>query len=218
MFGFYYIRNRMSANQRDRRNFPVVALFVIATTIILMSCKDEAKNVVSFKFDPETTPTIKTYDDTMLVSDSGIMRYKVIAKTWEIFDRAKDPHWRYPDGFYFEKYDSVFNVVVTAKADTAWHFTLRKLWKLKGRVLVRNEKNETFSSDELYWDLGQQKVYSDKFVKIDRPEKGILQGKGGFEANQQMTEYEFKQVGETTSGKTIIYINEDAENREERDE
>jgi LPS export ABC transporter protein LptC len=207
----------MPSDQRDRRYFPVVTLFIIVAAIVFASCKDEAKNMVSLEFDAETTPTMKTYYDTMHISDSGIMKYRVIAKTWEVFDRARDPHWHYPDGFSFEQFDSALQVVVTVQADTAWHFTLRKLWKFKGRVLARNEKDETFSSDELYWDSRQQRVYSDQYVVVNRPGQMTLRGTG-FEANEQMTNYTFRNVGEIMSEKTILYVNEDAENREEREE
>lgn len=193
----------------------LVTLF-FATPIFFASCKDDAKSSVNFTYDKETVPTINTDSTSTLISDSGIIRYRMTAKTYEVFDQAKDPHWFYPQGLYWEQFDSVFNVVVTAKADTAWNFTTRKLWKLKGNVVVKNIIGETFSSDELFWNQQQQKIYSDKFVRIDRPDKGILQGKGGFEANQQMTEYEFKRVGESTSGKTIIYVNEEQDNNEEK--
>lgn len=188
-----------------------VVVFFFTTPFFFASCKDDSKSSVNFTYDKEIVPTMSTDSVNMLISDSGIIRYRLIAKTWDIFEQAKDPHWYYPRGFYLEQFDSVFNVTVTVKADTAWNFTARKLWKLKGNVFVKNILGETFTSDELYWNQQQQKIYSDKFVKIDRPDKGILQGKGGFEANQQMTEYEFKRVGETTSGKTIIYVNEDEE-------
>ncbi len=209
--------NEMKSKQKQNTLVAVVTLFFI-TPFFLASCKDDAKSSVNFTYDRETVPTMTTDSVNMLISDSGVIRYRLIAKTWDIFEQAKDPHWFYPQGLYLEQFDSAFNVVVTVKADTAWNFTARKLWKLKGHVFVKNIVGETFSSDELFWNQQQQRIYSDKFVKIDRPDKGILQGKGGFEANQQMTEYEFRRVGESTTGKTIIYVNEDQDNDEEKAE
>lgn len=207
----------MKSKQKQNTLVAVVTLFFI-TPFFLASCKEDAKSSVNFTYDRETVPTMTTDSVNMLISDSGVIRYRLIAKTWDIFEQAKDPHWFYPQGLYLEQFDSAFNVVVTVKADTAWNFTARKLWKLKGHVFVKNIVGETFSSDELFWNQQQQRIYSDKFVKIDRPDKGILQGKGGFEANQQMTEYEFRRVGESTTGKTIIYVNEDQDNDEEKAE
>ncbi|MFT4222483.1 LPS export ABC transporter periplasmic protein LptC [Dysgonomonas sp.] len=201
----------------NRKYLPLTIFFVFVVGIVFISCKQEAKNTVNFIHDNETTPTMMTHNDTMLISDSGIIRYKVIAQTWEVFDKSKDPHWRYPNGFYLEQFDSVFNIVTTVKADTVWNYTLRKLWKLKGNVFIRNKKDETFSGDELYWDQRQQKVYSNLPVVVSRPDQMTLRGTG-FEANQQMTNYKFMNVGEMASGKTIFYVNEDAENNEEKQE
>jgi LPS export ABC transporter protein LptC len=184
---------------------------------VFISCKDEVKNTVGLAYDPETVPSMKTHNDTVQISDSGIIRYKVITKTWEIFDKAKDPHWRFPDGFYLEQFDSVFDKVATVKADTVWNYTLRKVWKLKGNVFIHNRKDETITSEELYWDLRQQKVYSNKDVVVDRPGQMILRG-SGFEANQQMTSYTFRDVGEYKSGKTELYVNEDEKNGIEKQE
>ena len=195
-----------------------VVTFIFTLPFVFASCRQEVKPSVDFVYDPEIIPSMRTVNDTMLISDSGLIRYKMIAKTWDVFEQSKDPNWFFPDGLYIEQFDTAFQVVVTIKADTAWNYTKRKLWRLKGHVFVRNTLGETFSSEELFWNQQLQKIYSDKYVEIDRPEKGILRGRGGFEANQQMTEYEFKEVGESTAGKTILYMKEDKENNEEKAE
>lgn len=207
----------MLPNLINRKYFSVITFFILVLSLVFISCKKEIKNTVVFVHDNETTPTMLTHNDTMQVSDSGIIKYKVIAKTWEVFDKARDPHWRYPDGFYLEQYDSVFNIVATIKADTAWNYTQRKLCKFKGNVFIHNKKDETFSSDELYWDQRQQKVYSNMPVIVNRPGQMTLRGTG-FEANQQMTHYTFMNVGEMASGKTLLYMNEDTENNETKEE
>lgn len=188
-------------------------MFFLVANIFFMSCKQEVKNTVNIAYDRETIPTMKTYFDTIQISDSGLIKYKVISEIWEVFDQAKDPHWKYPKGIYFEQFDSLFNVVVTVKADTAWNYTLRKIWRLKGNVLIRNFKNETFTSDEFFWDSRQQKIYSNTPVAINKPGEIILRG-SGFQSNQQMTNWQFTNVGEYGAGETILYVNEDAENQE----
>ncbi len=187
----------------------MLAIMLFALPFLFASCKKDSTSSVNFKYDKETVPTMSTDSVDMLISDSGIIRYRIVAKTWDIFEQAKDPHWLYPRGFYFEQFDSTFKVVVTVKADTAWNYTSQKLWRFKGNVYVTNRLGETFASEELFWNQQKEKIYSDKLVTIDRPDKGILQGRGGFELNQQMTEYEFKNVGEASTGKTIIYVKED---------
>ena len=204
---------------KTRQNLSVVTVFLSVMAFFFISCKEEVKSTVDLHYDADKVPSLNTDSVTMLISDSGLIRYKVIAKTWEIFDRAKDPHWFFPDGLYVEQFDTIFSIVATVKADTAWNFTSKKLWQLKGHVVIRNKLGETFKSEELFWDQRQQKVYSNKYVEVFRPDKMTLHGMGGFEANQQMTEYRFWNVKDSP----ITYnedqeANADDQNNEEKKE
>ncbi|MDR1881852.1 MAG: LPS export ABC transporter periplasmic protein LptC [Prevotella sp.] len=191
----------------------VVAISLSAMLFFFASCKKETGSGVDFKYDRDVTPSMHTDSVRMLISDSGLIKYKMITKTWDVFDEAKDPRWFFPQGLYLEQFDTAFAVVVTVKADTAWYYTRRKLWRLKEHVFVRNILGETFSGDELFWNQQEQKIYSEKLVEINRPGKSVLVARG-LVANQQMTEYEFMEVGESEGKKTLIYVNEDEEKKE----
>lgn len=165
-------------------------IVVIMTTIVylfLASCGKKQEDLVDVKFDPEITPSMVTDSVTTLISDSGMTRYKLIADTWQIFDKAKDPFWYFPEGIFLERFDENLETEATILADTAWNFTNKKLWRLKGNVEITNLEGDEFRSDELFWDQGTAKVYSDKYIEIKR---GALELKGyGFKSNQEMTDY-----------------------------
>jgi len=112
----------------------------------------------------------------------------MVAKEWLIFERASDPHWFFPKGFYVEQFDTTFNKQSTIIADTAWNFTQKRLWRLKGNVFMTNIKGETFKTDEIFWDQNKERLYSDKYIEINQPGKLLLKGVG-FESNTQMTVY-----------------------------
>ncbi|WP_029905018.1 LPS export ABC transporter periplasmic protein LptC [Prevotella sp. 10(H)] len=195
-----------------------IVFFIFSVPFFFASCNKDDKSGVNFVYDKETVPSMHTDSVRMLISDSGLIKYKMITKTWNMYDEAKDPYWFFPDGLYLEQFDTAFQVVVTVVADTAWNYTRKDLWRLKGNVFVRNILGETFSGDELFWNRKQEKIYSDKLVEINRPEKGILIAKNGLVANQQMTEYEFMNVGEKGDKKTLFYVNEEEEKGEEKTE
>ncbi len=156
-------------------------------SLFFLSCKDENENLVAFAYDPEVVPSMITDTVTTLISDSGITRYKLVADVWEVFDKAKDPYWYFPEGIYLERFTPDFSIEATVKADTAWYYSEKDLWKLKQNVHVENMQGEEFDSDELFWDQRNQRVYSDKYIEIKR---GITEIKGyGFESNQSMTDY-----------------------------
>lgn len=56
-----------------------------------------------------------------------------------------------------------------------------------GNVVIRNLKGEKFNTELLYWDQNTEKVYSDRFIRIEQPDR-IITGRG-FDSNQQMTKY-----------------------------
>lgn len=167
------------------------AVFAVVMFLCIVSCGKKDENLISLKFDPETVPSMVTDKAVQLISDSGRTRYKIVANVWEIYDKAKDPFWFFPEGFYLERYDDEFHVEATVVADTAWNYTVKKLWRLKGDVRVQNMQGHEFKSDELFWDQSTDKIYSDKYIEIKR---GELELKGyGFESNREMSDYRIMQ-------------------------
>lgn len=162
-------------------------LITVVMLLFFVTCQKNNKELVDFTFDAERTPTMTTDSVTTLISDSGITRYKLTADKWLVFDKSKEPYWFFPQGFYLERFDLHFNIEATIIADTAWNYTNKRLWKLKGNVEIENMKGELFKSEELFWDEKARKVYSDKYIEII---KGTTELKGyGFTSNQEMTDY-----------------------------
>lgn len=162
-------------------------LFVVVMFLFIQACGKKDENLVNVKYDPETMPSMVTDSVSTLISDSGRTRYKLVADVWEIYDKALEPFWYFPKGLYLERFDESFNIEATIIADTAWNYTNKRLWRLKGNVDIRNMEGHEFRSEELFWDQHGAKVYSDKYIEIKR---GELELKGyGFESNQEMTDY-----------------------------
>ena len=103
---------------------------------------------------------------------------------------------------YLEKFDSIFQVEASIKADTAYYYNKDELWKLMGHVDIKNLKGERFSTELLYWNQREQRIYSDRFIRIEQPDR-IITGRG-FESNQQMTVYKIHKP------EGVFYIDEEA--------
>lgn len=171
-----------------QRSITTTVLVVVMLLLLASSCGAEKKEVVELAFDPETSFMMKTTDVAMLISDSGITRYRLNAKDWEMYTQAKDPYWYFPEGLYIEKFDTLFNSDASVKADTAWYYTKQRLWRLVGNVEVKNLKGDQVKTTELFWNEDAQRIYSNKYVRIEQEEKIII-GDYGFESNQEMTKY-----------------------------
>ena len=79
--------------------------------------------------------------------------------------------------------------------------TKKGFGKLIGNVDIQNRKGERFNTELLYWNEATQKVYSDKFIRIQQPDK-IITGHG-FDSNQQMTIYTIHNI------EGIFYVDEE---------
>lgn len=195
-----------------------IVISIFALPFLFASCGEKNKSAVSIDYDSGAIPTVATDSVSMLISDSGIVRYKVISQTWNVYDQVKDRYSHFPNGLYLEQFDSVFNVIVSVKADTAWNFVNKKIWKLKGHVFIESsEDGITYKSDEFYWDLQKKEIYSDSLVEIIQPGQTVIYARK-FVSDQQITNVRFMDVGRHLQGKTILYVNEDEETAGEKDE
>ena len=80
----------------------------------------------------------------------------------------------------------------TLDAEHGERFSREKKVIVSDNVILRNNLGEKLETNELIWDEVQGQVYTDRFVRITKPEEVILAY--GFRANQDFTEYELLKV------------------------
>lgn len=167
-----------------------ITVAVCATVMLLLlpSCDDKHKNLVDAIREQDSVPDMRTTGVTTFISDSGLIRYKIIASEWLIYSRVDSPYWAFKKGIYLEKFDTLFHIDASIKADTAYYYDQKRLWELRSNVHIRSQKGDKFDTQLLYWDQRTERIYSDQFIRIEQVDK-ILTGYG-FESNQQMTEYQ----------------------------
>lgn len=160
---------------------------LLSLPLLLWSCSGRQKAMGEAITERDSLPMMDTRGVTTLISDSGMIRYRILADEWKVFDRKKPPHWSFEKGVYLEKFDTLFRVEASIEADTAYFYTKEELWKLVRNVHIQNLKGEKFDTDLLYWDQKKKRVYSDRFIRIEQPDR-VITGRG-FESNQEMTVY-----------------------------
>ena len=160
---------------------------VVMLLLFMASCGKENKEVVEVTFDPENTYTLRTTDVSSLISDSGITRYRMNAKEWLVFGKAKEPYSYFPQGVYVEKFDSLFNVEASVKADTAYYWDKKGLYKLIGYVSILSQEGKKLDTSILYFDQKEDQIYTDEYFELEEGDK-IITGIG-FKSNQNMTKY-----------------------------
>ena len=165
----------------------MICLMGLFCLMRLLSCQDETNVATSDDNMRDSLPVLRTYGVSTLISDSGIIRYKIIAEDWYVYDRTDPPRWTFMKGLFLEKFDNQFHVDAFINCDTAYYFPQQRIWELHGRVVVKNLKGETFKTSLLYWDMNAHVIHSPAYMKVDGIEHD-LEGYN-FRSNEQMTDY-----------------------------
>ena len=128
-----------------------------------------------------------SYGVNTLISDSGVIKYRIVTEQWDVNTIRQPSRWEFMKGVFFEQFDEQFHVEADIQADTAWYFDQKKLWKLRGRVRIRNMNGLVYTGEELYWDGFSHEFYSNVYSKVVTPER-TLEGTC-FRSDEQMTHY-----------------------------
>ena len=166
--------------------------------LLFSSCSGKKKELGAAITERDSLPVMDTRGVESLVSDSGVISYRLSAEEWLVYDKKTPSYWSFEKGVYVEKFDSLFQVEASIKADTAYYYDKQKLWKLIHNVHIQNQKGENFDTELLYWDQNKKRVYSDKAVRVEQVDRIIYAE--GFESNEQMTKYTFFKVNGNCSG------------------
>jgi hypothetical protein len=142
--------------------------------------------------DAKAIPIVHSENVSTLISDSGITRYRLDAKVWDIFSNDPEPYWYFPETVYVERFDSLLNVEGSLRADTGYYYEKKELWRVIGNVKVVNLEGSTFETSELFWNQrapfnSLDAIYTDKSVKITQANGNIQYGRKGFRANQTLS-------------------------------
>ena len=165
-----------------------VGTSLLLVLLFLVSCGEEAKeHTAPAILERDSVSMMTSYGVNTLISDSGVIKYRIVTERWDVNVIRQPNRWEFMKGVFFEQFDEQFHVQGYIQADTAWYFDQMKLWKLRGRVRVRNNNGLRYESEELYWDGIRHELYSYVFSKVITPER-TLQGTY-FRSDERMTKY-----------------------------
>lgn len=124
---------------------------------------------------------------TILYSDSAQVKVRITAdKMIRHLDRS-DPRDEFPEGIFVEFLGESGKVYSWLEADRAVRYEKDNEVVAQGNARFYNRKNEMLTSTELIWNEGDQKLWTNKFVRISQPMKGDTSYGYGFEANEEFT-------------------------------
>ena len=156
--------------------------------ILFTACSEQHTHTAPAVHDRDSASMMVSYGVNTLISDSGVIKYRIVTERWEVNTVRNPSRWIFEKGLFLEQFDEAFQVEGYIQADTAWYYDQMKLWELRGRVNIRNVNGLVFDSEELWWDGIRHEFYSHQFSRLVTPERTI-EGTY-FRSDEHMTHYE----------------------------
>lgn len=143
-------------------------LFIFGSCV---NSEEEVNELLGKKIGVDEASNINAY-----MSNSGKM--KALLKAPSMF-RFQDSTSRtaFPDGVHVDFYNDSTFVENQVDAHYGEYFEMKAQVFLKDSVRVFNNKNDTLFCQELWWDQTKQLIYTDKPVRVHRPDM-IMYGVG----------------------------------------
>lgn len=131
-------------------------------------------------------------------SREGHLRAKIIAKELVTY-RGDEPYMEFSKGVKLDFFNDALQTTSKLTARYGIYYTQKEEMMVRDNVEIINIKGEKLDTEELTWKRKDEKIYSDKFVRITTPDE-IIYGTG-FEAKQDFSDYVIKNISGTVQVK-----------------
>ena len=121
----------------------ILYLFGVGMLLMVLSCTEQKAHTAAAVRDRDSASMMVSYGVNTLISDSGVIKYRIVTERWDVNTIKNPPRWTF------------------------------ELWELRGRVSIRNVNGLIFNSDELWWDGIKHEFYSNKFSRVVTPERTL---------------------------------------------
>lgn len=180
-----------------------LALVLLLLPLGFFGCRRKKVEVRHLAQNIDSMYSIRTDSADVLVSDSGVVKYRLLSPLWLIYDKPDDKRWVFPVGLRLEGFDTLHSPEVFVEADSAIHFIDEDEWILVGNVRVHGSDGRRLYTPQLHWLRGERRLFSndttyfytegrelrgDRFTaRDDLSNYSIYQSRGNFEYEEQAT-------------------------------
>ena len=192
--------NRRSAYHLlpNARIFPGLLFLLLS----LVGCKNDPKEISALT-SKGLYQLDKAQDITLIYSEKGKVKARIFATEYVSNDFAKPPYMDMKKGIRAEVYNDSMKIESTLTANYARYYEKQGNFLIRDNIVVVNKKGEQLNTEELVWNQGIQKFFTEKFVKITTPTL-VMYG-DGLEANQDFSWYRIlNQKGTMLVNKTEV--------------
>ena len=162
-------------------------LLWIVGIVLMASCEEQKEHTAPAVHDRDSASMMISYGVNTLISDSGVIKYRIVTERWEVNTVRNPSRWIFEKGLFFEQFDEKFHVQSYIQCDTAYYYDQKKLWELRSRVSILTKDGLRFTSQQLFWDQASHELYSNVPSHLVTPDR-TLEGTY-FRSDERMTRY-----------------------------
>ena len=147
----------------------IICLVLLTASCAIVSCSEEHEHTAPAIHDRDSVPVMTTYGVNTLISDSGVIKYRIVTEQWDI-NQNKDnsSRWTFNKGILLTQFDLKKHVVGYIQCDSAVYSDRDRRWQLHGRVRILTAQGLSFYSNELYWDERNHEMWSYTYSHLKR--------------------------------------------------
>ncbi|MCD8282103.1 MAG: LPS export ABC transporter periplasmic protein LptC [Prevotella sp.] len=164
---------------------------IVAASVVLsavnVACTEQQEHTAPAVRDEDSAAMMTSYGINMLISDSGVMKYRIVAERSIVNQNLNPKRQTYDKGVFMTQFDESFHVESYIQADTAYKYDELNLIELRGRVRVLTKNGVKFRGEELFWDQRRHEYYSNMYSYMETPER-TLEG-NYFRSDEAMEKY-----------------------------
>ena len=147
----------------------IVTSFLFLIILLMWSCNNNDVNTLPSKDQPVEI----TYQDSILYSDMGNSKIKLISKEVHRHDSKNETILECPKGMMLTFYDSLQQQQSVLKSDYGKFYTEDQYLLVKENVVFSNYKKDTLFTDLLHIYFKTDSLYTDQGVQVSS-ENGVV--------------------------------------------
>jgi LPS export ABC transporter protein LptC len=171
----------------------MIRVLILNITILFLfcSCQNDLEEIDKI-INREMIAVETAKDVSMLYSDSARIKVRIEGPVMVRHLDKSNPRQEFTDGVKVVFFTIGGKVESTLTANYALRLEKKRQIIVRDSVVWKSYKGEMLETEELIWEERKEKIYTNRFVTITKPDEVIIGY--GFEANQDFTSWTINAV------------------------
>ena len=99
-----------------------LTIISLLAALFCISCQEQQEHTAPAINPRDSVAMMISYGVNTLISDSGVIKYRIVTERWEVNQNRKPSRWIFDKGLFLEQFDQRFHVESYIQCDTAYYY------------------------------------------------------------------------------------------------